>query len=121
LRVVADVVQLRVLVRALCDNALAAIEDGGRIVVSARSANDRSRGERGTIEITVSDNGCGIDPAIRDRVFLPFFSGRDAGRGLGMGLAKCWRIATSHRGSIRVLANGDGGTTVAVTLPAAPA
>ncbi len=91
----ADPSQLNVAIRALCDNALAALEGGGRIEVSA-SAGDES------VEITVRDDGPGIPPDVRRHLFDPFYSGRASGRGLGLGLSKCWRIITNHGGTIAV-------------------
>ena len=81
-------------------------------------AVDMLGGTRAAIAITVSDNGPGIDEAIRRRLFDPYFSGREAGRGLGMGLCKCWSIASSHGGSIDIEPRPGGGTTVRMTLPA---
>lgn len=76
---------------------------------------------RGTMWwITVADNGIGIDPAQRDRVFEPFRRVHDADRfpGAGLGLALCRRIVEEHGGAIG-LADGAGGqgTTVWITLP----
>lgn len=48
--------------------------------------------------LTVSDNGDAIPDAIRKHMFDPFFSGRQAGRGLGFGLCHCWQIARMHNG-----------------------
>jgi signal transduction histidine kinase len=75
---------------------------------------------KNSIEITVADNGPGIPPEIRDKIFEPFFSGREAGRGLGLGLAKCWRIVTLHGGQIEVRDTPGGGATFVVRLPAQP-
>jgi signal transduction histidine kinase len=73
----------------------------------------------GPIEITIADNGPGIPPEVRPKIFDPFFSGREAGRGLGFGLSKAWRIVTMHGGTIDVRATPGGGATFVITLPAA--
>ena len=91
----ADRGQLIVALRAVCDNALLALADGGRIEISAQDSGDG-------VEITIRDNGPGIPPEVRGHLFDPFYSGRASGRGLGLGLSKCWRIVTNHGGTIEV-------------------
>jgi C4-dicarboxylate-specific signal transduction histidine kinase len=80
-----------------------------RLVV--RSTADES----GTVKVSVSDAGAGIDPRHLDRVFEPFFTTKPGG--LGMGLAICKSIIAAHKGTIAARANGGGGTTFAFTLP----
>jgi hypothetical protein len=119
LEVAADPVQLAVAIRAVCDNALEAVEPGGQVQISARgSTPDAADSAEQWIEIVVSDDGPGISPEVRRHLFDPFFSGRQAGRGLGMGLAKCWRIVTRHGGHVSVTSEPDAGTTVVIRLPA---
>jgi signal transduction histidine kinase len=67
--------------------------------------------------IHVSDNGPGIAPEHRQHIFEPFFSARQAGRGLGMGLSKCWRIVTNHGGRIGVEDDPGQGAVFTVRLP----
>jgi signal transduction histidine kinase len=111
----ADAVQLTIALKAIVDNALAVLNAGGRIRVAVR----RTIADGGTslAEIVISDNGPGISPEVRRHLFDPFFSGRGAGRGLGMGLAKCWRIVTNHDGRIDVESTPGHGATFTVTLP----
>jgi len=91
--------QIQIAVRALIDNGLNAMRPGGRVEIELRSiaASDAASN---AVEIIVRDDGPGIPDAEREHIFDPFFSGRQAGRGLGMGLAKAWRIVTSHCGTI---------------------
>jgi signal transduction histidine kinase len=109
----ADPTQLAVALKALLTNSLEAIGLRGRIEVSAIQCN-------GQLQITVHDTGPGIATVVRPHIFDPFYSGREAGRGLGFGLSKCWRIVTGHGG--RVSAGGDGppGATFVVELPLEP-
>jgi signal transduction histidine kinase len=108
----ADANQLAVAVKALCMNSLEAIGRDGRIeVVASLSDDDRS------LAIAVRDDGPGIPSAIRPHIFEPFYSGREAGRGLGFGLSKCWRIVTEHGGRIAVAPNGERGTIFSIELP----
>ncbi|HEY5313964.1 MAG TPA: ATP-binding protein, partial [Pirellulales bacterium] len=118
MKVEADPVQLAVAIRAVCDNAIEAAEPGGRVSITARvSADDAADPTERWIEIVVSDDGPGISPEVRRHLFDPFYSGRQAGRGLGMGLAKCWRIVTRHGGHVAVTSEPGAGTTVVIRLP----
>jgi signal transduction histidine kinase len=114
----ADPVQLAVAIRAVCDNALEAAQPGGRVSITCRTSLQAAVGppER-WIEVVVSDDGPGISAEVRRHLFDPFYSGRQAGRGLGMGLAKCWRIVTRHGGQLGVTSEPDTGTTVVMRLP----
>lgn len=108
----ADPTQLVVALRALVQNALEAAPAGrGAVEICA------VRGDGGRVRISVRDNGPGIPPEIRRHLFDPFFSGRAAGRGLGNGLSKCWRIVTQHGGEITVDSPAEGGTTVTLYWP----
>jgi signal transduction histidine kinase len=86
------------------------------VEVSARTAGG------GLVEVAVSDNGLGIDPAHHERVF-ELFQRLDPGQeGTGLGLALARRIVESHGGRIRVESEGEGrGATFRFTLPAAVA
>ena len=90
-----DATQIGMAIRALCHNALQAVGHGGRVVVSF-DQHDRS------VELHVSDSGPGIPEETRQHLFDPFYSGREAGRGLGLGLSKVWRIMELHGGEVRV-------------------
>jgi signal transduction histidine kinase len=68
--------------------------------------------------LTVTDTGPGIPPAIHPHIFDPFFSGREAGRGLGLGLSKAWRIVELHGGSISVGSGSGQGARFIIALPA---
>jgi C4-dicarboxylate-specific signal transduction histidine kinase len=52
-------------------------------------------------------------------MFDPFYSGREAGRGLGFGLSKCWRIVTDHGGEVVVSCPVGGGAEFCIRLPVA--
>ncbi len=67
--------------------------------------------------ISVTDDGPGITPDERRHIFDPFFSARQAGRGLGLGLSKCWRIVTNHGGKIEVESAPGQGAGFVITLP----
>ena len=97
LAVAADPVQLAVAVKALIRNSIESVGAGGNIRVDGCRQADS-----GAIHIAVHDDGPGIEADIREHMFEPFYSGREAGRGLGFGLSKAWRIMTEHGGEIQV-------------------
>ena len=107
----ADPDQLAVVVAALGRNAIEAGANRLRF-------RGRLRGDRAIL--WVSDNGPGFTEQDREHAFDPFYSGRQAGRGLGFGLPKCWRIVTVHGGTLRVRSR-PGATAFRVALPALPA
>ena len=108
----ADRDQLAVAVRALVQNSLDALAEGGGVRIACDATDDEAR-------LRVIDDGPGVPEAIRPHVFDPFFSGREAGRGLGFGLPKCWRIVTGHGGDVRLESGSREGVTVTIRLPRA--
>jgi signal transduction histidine kinase len=109
----ADETQLAVAIGAVITNAIEAVGHGGRVQVTAQR-NDPA-GESWA-EVIVCDDGPGISPEVRRHMFDPFFSGREAGRGLGFGLSKCWRIVTDHGGQVVVNQPAGGGAEIAIRL-----
>ncbi|MCI0747339.1 MAG: HAMP domain-containing histidine kinase [Verrucomicrobia subdivision 3 bacterium] len=107
-----DEAQITVVVRALVENALNAVGDRGRVTVELDSLENQVR-------LIVRDNGPGIAPEERGLIFDPYYSGRQAGRGLGMGLPKCWRFIQLHGGQLTVQEAAGGGAEFVVTLPTA--
>jgi signal transduction histidine kinase/HD-like signal output (HDOD) protein len=105
-----DVAQLAAAIECVLRNSLEATPENGSVHVTAEAAQS-------AVQIRVSDTGHGIPDDQRRHIFEPFYSGREAGRGLGMGLPKAWRIVQSHGGEILV-ESGQQGTTVSVRLPA---
>jgi hypothetical protein len=75
--------------------------------------------EKKWVVVKITDNGIGIPPHIKDRIFEPFFSTKSEGRGKGLGLAICNQIIKSYRGRITVESQEGLGTTVTLSLPSA--
>ncbi len=120
-----DPVHFRVALKALVANSLEALAEGGRIEILVRRGGDLTKDNSATlpasdaVEILISDSGPGIPAQIRPHIFDPFFSGREAGRGLGMGLPKCWRIVRENGGRIDVESVAGRGSTFRIMLPTA--
>jgi two-component system sensor histidine kinase SenX3 len=108
--------QLATAVANLLDNAVAYSPPHTRVAVAARRHG-------GDVEVSVTDQGIGIAPADRDRVFERFYRvdparSRETG-GTGLGLAIVKHIATNHGGSVEVWSVEGTGSTFTLTLPAA--
>jgi signal transduction histidine kinase len=91
-------------------NALDALPRGGKVTLSAgRTANGKE------VEVRVQDNGPGIAPRIKERLFEPFVSSKETG--LGLGLSICKRLIEAHGGTIRGENPRGGGALFTFTLP----
>src|ERR1700758_105179 len=110
--VICDGAQIEQVLLALMMNALDAMPQGGNLWVTTRL----SREDNG-IRIVVRDDGCGIPPEILTRLFEPFLSTKETGRGVGLGLAISHSILERHNGNIEVQSEPGRGTTFTVTLP----
>jgi two-component system NtrC family sensor kinase len=95
----------------LINNAFAAVDDGGRIEISARASGEDS------ITIQVEDNGCGMTAYEMKRVFEPFFTTKGNQGGTGLGLSITYSLAQELGGSIDVDSEPGEGTRFRVTLP----
>lgn len=113
---VVDRAQIEEALRAVVVNAFEAVGDGGHVTIEV---NDRGHAAGQAVEIAVTDDGPGMDAETVRRAFDPFFSGRDAGRGLGLGLPKAWRLIEVNEGRIAVESLSAGGTRVTVTVGSA--
>ena len=109
--ILADPTQINQIMMNLCINASQAMEQTGgvlkinmeNVILDEDSANgypDLSMGNY--VKITVSDTGPGIAPEIIDRIFEPYFTTKEVGKGSGMGLAVVLGIVKSHDGAITV-------------------
>lgn len=85
-------------------------EAGGRIRL-------RSRALSAEVEVEISDNGIGMDEATRSRVFQPFFSTKDVGKGMGLGLSISHGIVQGHGGVITCESEPGQGASFFIRLP----
>ena len=118
-----DLTQMQMVLSAVFSNAMEAIIDKGRVLISAQNrtldkkihhvANDNTAHY---VCVTVKDNGPGMDVETCNRIFEPFFSTKVYGRGLGM--AAAYGIVKNHDGWIGVDSEPGQGTTITIYLPA---
>jgi two-component system, NtrC family, nitrogen regulation sensor histidine kinase NtrY len=105
-----DPEQMRRVVINLVDNAVEATDRRGTIVLETAYDAPNS-----LVRVTVADNGAGIPPEEREKLFLPYYSTK--GRGSGLGLAIVRRIVAEHGGNIDVSDNVPRGTRFTIELP----
>ena len=98
-------------IRAVVQNAYQACERGGKVVA-------RLQFEPNAVAINILDNGPGMSATDRQHALDPFYSGREAGRGLGLGLCKAQRIMVLHQGDLKLSSRGPG-CAVSLLLPRA--
>ncbi len=123
----ADPDQIRQILVDLAANAFHAMEKGGgtlwvlleNVHISKPApamVNDLTPGRY--VRLSVKDTGSGIDPKDMDRIFDPYFTTREVGRGSGLGLAAVHGIVKSHGGSILLESRINGGTEISIFFPA---
>lgn len=105
--------QLQQVILNLLTNAIDATPSGGQIEVTTRALP-----AAGEVEIVVADTGRGVPPADRKRIFEPFFSTKESGRGIGLGLYITSEIVREHKGRIEVESEEGRGSTFRVVFPA---
>lgn len=109
----ADPRQLRTILSCLLRNAIEAAPEDGWASICLEPGAERLR-------VVVADSGPGPTPAQREHLFDPFYSGRLAGRGRGLGLSTAWRLAQAHDGDVYLDDRGDGPTRFVLSLPMPP-
>jgi len=117
-RIDADPALIEEMITSLVRNARDAMPRGGRVRIETA---DAARGSAPHVMLAVADTGPGMDAATRARIFEPYFTTRERGKGAGLGLATVWGIVQQHRGAIEVESEVGRGTTFRVFLPAAAA
>jgi PAS domain S-box-containing protein len=120
-RVRADRGQLEHVLVNLLSNARDAMPDGGRVTLRTRA---REVGEADAalpagrwVELVVSDTGCGIEPADQTKVFEPFYTTKEMGRGSGLGLASVYGIVRQCGGTIRLSSEPGRGSEFRLYFP----
>jgi len=95
-------------------NAVDAMPDGGELEISAEAGRSYDG-----VRIRVRDSGPGISESDLPRIFEPFFSTKNAGYGVGLGLSTVYGIVKHHEGSISAANEPAGGACFTLELPAA--
>ena len=104
---------LRQVFMNLLYNAFQSIREGGRVEITTQRSGD---GE--AVEVLIRDTGCGIASEVMDRIWDPFFTTKEVGKGLGLGLALTYNIVKRHGGTISVESRLNEGSLFTVRLPA---
>ncbi len=109
----------------LCVNAKDAIGGVGTISIkTGKFVSEEGHGEEQEglvpgeyVQLVISDSGCGMDQATKERIFEPFFTTKETGKGTGMGLATVYGIVKQNGGTISVYSEPDHGTTFKLLFP----
>jgi two-component system, NtrC family, nitrogen regulation sensor histidine kinase NtrY len=102
--------QIKRVVMNLLDNAVAAVADNGEIRIATGYEPSR-----GVVYLEVADNGCGVAPEVRARIYEPYFSTKKNGTGLGLTIVS--QIIEDHRAYIRVRPNEPRGAKFTIEFP----
>ncbi|MCG8633637.1 MAG: response regulator [Desulfobacterales bacterium] len=126
--VLADPTQVHQVLINLCTNAFHAMEEtGGALTIDLSeielddfTVTQFQKIDAGRyVQLTVSDTGHGIQPETRAKIFDPYFTTKDTGKGTGMGLAVVMGIVKNHNGAVSVYSEAGMGTTFKVLFPVA--
>jgi PAS domain S-box-containing protein len=123
--ILADAIQMHQVVLNLCINAADAMPDGGVLDISLKEMRVEPESQLTQtqlpsgcyLKLTVRDNGTGMSPEVRERIFEPYFTTKLVGKGTGMGLAVVHGVVKEHGGSITVFSDPGKGTTFEICLP----
>ena len=126
--VLGDVTQIYQIFLNLAVNARDAMPHGGILTITAENArlDERiralaPRAEPGAyVVLSVRDNGMGMSPEVLERVFEPFYTTKETGRGTGLGLSVVIGVVENHGGFIQVQSLPNAGTEFKIHLPAQP-
>lgn len=103
-----DSIKLKQVIINILNNAYDAIDNNGIIDVHMYHTGN-------SIQINISDNGCGIPPSLYENIWNPFVTSKENGSGIGLSLVQ--RIIKSHKGKISFTSKEGIGTTFTILLP----
>ncbi len=114
----ADSDQLKQVFLNLILNAIQAMPHGGHLTIHATQVNDKEGLTKNSkpVRIDIEDTGCGIAQENMGKLFTPFFTTKEKGEGVGLGLAVAYGIIKRHGGDIRVVSSRGKGTTFSIFL-----
>lgn len=93
-------------------NSIHALGPKGKIIIRTKISQKNNK-----FEITIHDNGVGITPIDLEKIYDPFFTTKDPGQGIGLGLATVYQIIKEHNGKIEYTSIQNKGTKVSISLP----
>jgi CheY-like chemotaxis protein len=102
--------QIGQVIMNLVVNARDAMPQGGRLIIETANVGQ-------VVMLAVSDTGCGMDNETRARLFEPYFTTKEPGRGTGVGLATVYDVVTHLGGQISVMSDAGAGSTFKIYLP----
>jgi two-component system, cell cycle sensor histidine kinase and response regulator CckA len=105
--------QIGQVIMNLVVNARDAMPQGGRLTIETANVSQ-------VVMLAVSDTGCGMDNETRARLFEPYFTTKEPGRGTGVGLATVHDVVTHLGGQISVMSDAGAGSTFKIYLPRVP-
>ncbi len=94
----------------ILSNAIDAIEDTGKIWITTSFEKDY-------VKISIKDNGHGMSDETKEKIFDPFYTTKDVGKGTGLGMSITYGIIKEHGGHIQIISEQGKGTEIIVTLP----
>jgi|GEM_PF-1896188 signal transduction histidine kinase len=107
----ADPNQIHQILVNLIVNAIHAMPEGGKLILSTKDNKDN------TVSFSVEDTGVGIKEEIREKIFIPFYTTKDINQGTGLGLSVVHGIVSSHSGQINVNSQLGKGSIFEIRLP----
>jgi signal transduction histidine kinase len=110
-RILGDSSGLRQVCMNLLVNAHQAFTGAGLVEITTDQVDET------WVSVVIRDNGCGMSQNIIDRIWEPFFTTKEVGRGVGLGLALTYNIVKRHGGEIRLESRVGGGSQFTVLLP----
>ncbi|MGB8218265.1 MAG: ATP-binding protein [Candidatus Methanoperedens sp.] len=108
--IIADSEQIQQVIMNMLMNSVQSITTNGEIMIKTSAKKDN-------IEISITDNGCGIPQDNIAKIFDPFFTTKNPGEGTGLGLSICYGIIKNYNGSIDMKSEVGIGTTFTIILP----
>lgn len=108
--IMADSEQIQQVIMNMLTNSIQSMAAEGEIIIKTAAKKEN-------IEISITDNGCGIPHDNIGKIFDPFFTTKRQGEGTGLGLSICYGIIKQHNGSIDVKSEVGRGTTFTIKLP----
>jgi signal transduction histidine kinase len=115
----ADFDQMRQVLSNMFTNSMHAMKNGGKITLRlSRAVPGALPGADDALMFEIEDTGCGISPENLNHLFTPFFTTKEKGEGVGLGLAVVYGIVQRHNGRLEVSSKVGTGTTFTIYLRA---